>query len=136
MSTAEPVVLDTHVLLWWKADPDRLSPAAAGSLDAASKILVSPISCWEIAMLIAKGRVKLDRPVRVWLHDLLASPRLGLAELTASTAVAAAELVDLHGDPADRFIVATAETLRVPLVTKDRLIQDYASRRGRLRVVW
>ncbi len=54
----------------------------------------------------------------------------------ASTAVAAAGMSDLHGDPADRLIVATAETLRAPLVTKDRLIHDYARRGSALDVVW
>lgn len=136
MPTADRVLLDTHVLLWWKADPARLSATARGALDRAATILISPISCWEIGMLIEKGRVKLDRPTRVWIADVLAAARFELAELTASTAVAAAELVDLHGDPADRFIVATAETLHSPLVTKDRLIHEYARRGSALDVVW
>ncbi len=136
MPTADRVLLDTHVLLWWKADPARLSAAAAAQLGAASEILLSPVSCWEVAMLVAKGRVKLDRPTRVWVEDVLAPARMELANLSAEAAVAAAELPGFHGDPADRFIVATAEILRIPLVTKDRLIHIFAAGRAELRVVW
>lgn len=136
MPTADRILLDTHVLLWWKADSSRLSRTAAEHLRTASEILLSPVSCWEVAMLIAKGRVKLDRPTRVWVEDVLAPPKVELAELTAAVAVAAAELPEFHGDPADRFIVATAQALRVPLVTKDRLIHAYASDRAELNAVW
>lgn len=136
MPTAERILIDTHVLLWWKADPVRLSTGAVEHLDAASEILISPVTCWEVAMLISKGRVKLDRPTRVWVQDVLAPSEVGLAELTAATAVAAAELPGFHGDPADRFLVATAETLRVPLVTKDRMIHTFAADRTELTVLW
>jgi PIN domain nuclease of toxin-antitoxin system len=136
MPTADRVLLDTHVLLWWKADRSRLSAAAAEQLDGASQVLISPVSCWEVGMLIAKGRVQLDRPTRVWIEDVLAPARIGIAELTPSTAVAAAELHGFHGDPADRFIVATASAMRVPLVTKDRLIHAYAQESSELVVVW
>lgn len=136
MPTADRILLDTHVLLWWKADAARLSGAAARHLEAASEILISPVSCWEVAMLISKRRVKVDRPTRVWVQDVLAPPGVGLAELTAVTAVAAAELPGFHGDPADRFLVATAEALRVPLVTKDRLIHAFAAGRTELAVLW
>jgi PIN domain nuclease of toxin-antitoxin system len=87
-------------------------------------------------MLIAKGRVQLDRPTRVWVQDVLAAPRVGLAELTSTAAVAAGELPGFRGDPADRFLVATAVTLRVPLVTKDRLIHAFAADRPEFAVVW
>ena len=136
MPAADRVLIDTHVLLWWKADPGLLSTSATEHLDAASAILISPISCWEVAMLIAKGRVKLDRPTRVWVQDVLAPAQVELAELTATVAVAAAELPGFHGDPADRFLVATAEALRVPLVTKDRLIHTFAAERADLTAVW
>jgi PIN domain nuclease of toxin-antitoxin system len=136
MPTADRVLLDTHVLLWWKADPDRLSPAAVDAIAEAAEILLSPISCWEVAMLVEKKRVALDRPTQDWIADVLAGERLELAQLTASVAVAAAGLVNLHGDPADRFIVATAEALNAPLVTKDRLIHSYADGDSALRAVW
>lgn len=136
MPTADRVLLDTHVLLWWKADPDRLSPAASATLTTATSILLSPISCWEVAMLVEKKRVSLDRPTPQWVADVLAEERIALAGITPSIAVAAAGLVDMHGDPADRFIVATAEALNAPLVTKDRLIHSYADGDSALHAVW
>ncbi len=136
MPNAEQVLLDTHALLWWKAGSERLSDAAQEALAAAGGILVSPISAWEIAMLAAKNRIRLDRPVDEWIDDVLAADRVDPAPFTAPMAVAAAGLRDFHGDPADRFLVATSAALGVPLMTKDRLIQRYADDTRGIRVVW
>lgn len=65
-------LLDTHVLLWWQADGHRLSPTAARAIARAEAVLVSPISCWEVATLTTKGRVRLDRDVYAWVRDLFA----------------------------------------------------------------
>jgi len=136
MPTADRVLLDTHALLWWKAGAERLSATAARLIDTASEVLISPINCWEVAVLVGKDRVQLDRPVRTWVTDVLASDGVELAPLTASIAVAAAELSEFHGDPADRFLVATATTNRVPLVTKDRLIHAHADSTDGFEVIW
>lgn len=136
MPTADRILLDTHVLLRWKAGSGRLSAEAADHIRTAAELLVSPVSCWEVAMLTAIGRVQLDRPTWVWVEDVLAGTEVGLAELTASAAVAAAELPGFHGDPVDRFVVATAEALGVPLVTKDQLIHALRLDRADLRVIW
>lgn len=136
MPSADRVLLDTHAVLWWKAGGDRLSPTAARRLRSASRILISPISCWEIAMLVGKHRVRLDRPVPVWVADVLAADEVELAPLTPPIAVAAAQLVDFHGDPADRFLVATAAAEGVPLMSKDRLIRDHARASGGIEVLW
>lgn len=136
MPRGEPILLDTHVLLWWQAGSDRLSAVAHDRLAAAGSILVSPISCWEVGMLVTRGRVRLDRSTPAWTRDLLAADRVAVAELTASVAVAASELPGFHGDPADRFLYATARRRGVPLLTKDRLIHRYAEVDGAVRVIW
>ena len=136
MPTSEPALVDTHVLLWWQAASNRLSPAARRCLDAAATVLISPISCWEIAMLVAKGRVGLDRPVVRWVGDLLAADGLDVAELGVDAAVVAGQLDAFHGDPADRLIYASAATLGVPLITKDERIRWYASSRNDVDTVW
>ncbi len=136
MPNAERILLDTHALLWWKAGAERLSDVAQQSIDTAVAILVSPISAWEIAMLASKDRIRLDRPVGEWVDDVLAADRVDPAPFTAPMAVAAARLRDFHGDPADRFLVATSTALGVPLMTKDRLIHRYADETGGVRVVW
>jgi PIN domain nuclease of toxin-antitoxin system len=137
MATPErPVLLDTHALLWWKAGSGRLSDAAAGRIGRAPGVLISPISVWETAMLVQKNRVQLDRPVAAWVDDLLADDRIEPAALTATIAVAAAGLDDFHGDPADRFLVATARALGIAMVTKDPKIHDYAARTEGFDAVW
>lgn len=120
------IVLDTHALLWWHAKSDRLSAKALRAINDASVVIVSPISFWEIAMLVQKGRVALDRPTDIWVSDFQSTDRIEISQLTPAIAVAAAELRDLHGDPADRILVATANAHSVPLVTKDEKIHDHA----------
>lgn len=135
MPTAERVVLDTHVLLWWKADRRGLSAAARRRLEETPELLISPMTFWEVAMLVGKERVALDRPTAAWARDVLADSRVALVPVSPEIAIGAAELIDFHGDPVDRVLAATAEHLRCPILTKDRFIRDYA--RGRaLNAVW
>ena len=84
-------------------------------------------------MLVEHRRLDLDRPVLTWVKQAFALPRVTLLELTPERAVAAATLGDaLHGDPADRMIVATAISVRAPIVTKDRVIRQCAA----VRTIW
>ncbi len=136
MPAADAVLLDTHALLWWQAESDRLSRVALAAIRAADRVLVSPITCWEVAMLVGKGRVALDRPVEQWVSDLLAGSQVGAAELTPAVAVAAGQLDGFHGDPADRLIYATAAIRGVPLVTKDDRLRDFAAGRGDVEIRW
>jgi PIN domain nuclease of toxin-antitoxin system len=135
MPTAERVLLDTHVLLWWKADRRRLSAAARRQLDDAAEVLVSPMTFWEIAMLVDKQRIALDRPTATWSHDLLAEDRMALAPVSPDIAIAAGELNPFQGDPVDRILTATAVEIGVPLLTKDARIRSHA-KSSALRTVW
>jgi len=113
------IIADTHVWLWWVADRSKLSRAATRALSKADRIGVSPISAWEISMLVLRGRLRLDTEVRAWVLAALAADRIEVAPFTADVAVTAANLSALHPDPADRIIVATALENRAPLVTRD-----------------
>jgi PIN domain nuclease of toxin-antitoxin system len=136
MPRPDHVLLDTHALLWWQAGGERLSAAARTAIDGATTCFISPVSCWEVAMLVTKNRVGLDRPVGQWIHDLLAGPQVDLAELTAAAAVEAGTYRDMHGDPADRLLYATARALGVPMVTEDSAIHDFAAAHRGVPVVW
>ncbi|MDQ3989416.1 MAG: type II toxin-antitoxin system VapC family toxin [Actinomycetota bacterium] len=136
MPSAEPILLDTHAVLWWQAESDRLPTSARERIATAGTVLVSSISCWEIAMLVGKQRVRLDRPTAAWVCDLLATDGVDLAALTPRIAVTAAELHGFHGDPADRFLYATAQELNVPLLSKDRRLRDYAEPDRTVSVLW
>lgn len=124
------IVLDTHVWLWWTAQPDRLSQTARRAIEAAERIGVSTLSAWEVAMLTVRRRIELDRDVDIWVGQALARPRVEPLPPTASIAVAAG-LLDASafpGDPIDRLIYATALATRGTLVTRDRAIRDYDPR--------
>ena len=131
-------LLDTHVLLWWLSGGTRLSPAAAAAIASADRVLVSPISCWEIGMLARAGRIRLDRPIASWIARVFEDRRSAIAQLTPEAAGWAGALDDprFPGDPADRLIYATALEHRVPLVTKDERLRDYAAIAGEVAVVW
>lgn len=127
------IVIDTHVWIWWASDPDRLSPAARERIDAAAEVGVCAISCWEVAMLVAKGRLRLDRDVLVWIRHALRLPKVVLLPLDPAIAVAATRLsAAVPLDPADRMIVATARTLDAELVTRDEALRAAPD----VRAVW
>jgi PIN domain nuclease of toxin-antitoxin system len=121
-------VLDTHVLLWWLADRERLSRAQRRALLRASPdgpLLVSDISLWEVAMLHELGRIELDLPLRDWLERAVAPPLVRRHAITPAIAAEVAALPpSFPRDPADRILVATARILGSTLITSDRRILD------------
>ena len=90
-------------------------------------MLVSPISAWEIGLLVAKSRLTLALEPQLWFDTFLTRPGVRLTPLTVTAAIASAFLpAPFHADPADRLLVATARELRVPLVTRDARILAFA----------
>lgn len=126
------IVLDTHAWLWWVASPSRLSRRVRTVIEEADRIGLATISCWELAMLVARGRIGLDRDVGVWVSQALAHDRLEELPLTTRIAVDAALLSpSFPGDPADRIIYATARAHDAVLITKDKALRAF-DRRGTL----
>jgi PIN domain nuclease of toxin-antitoxin system len=120
------ILLDTATWIWRASDPERLSPRARRAIDQADGALVSAISVWEVAMLVAKRRIQLDRPVERWVDIALALPGIQLAPLEPAIAVRSTKLPgEFHPDPADRIIVATALENSVPILTPDERIRSY-----------
>lgn len=123
------VLLDTHVLVWLALGDGRLRPSARRRIEDAAQeqaLWVSAITPWEIGMLVAKGRLVLDRDVMDWLQAVLALPGIRLAPLEPALAVASTRLPgEMHGDPADRLIVATARRLGATLITADVALLTY-----------
>jgi PIN domain nuclease of toxin-antitoxin system len=123
------IVLDTHAWLWWLAAPERLSGAARQAIDQAPSIGVSTLSAWEIATLVARGRMSLDRDVSLWVRQGLAGARVESLAPSAEVAVAAG-LLDARsfpGDPVDRLIYATARSAGATLITRDEAIRAFDS---------
>lgn len=132
------VLLDTHVILWWQAGGERLSPAAARAIERAGRVLISPLSCWEITTLERQGKIGLDRDPLEWTEALFRTPRVESATLTPTAAAWAGALDGdrFHGDPIDRLLCATAMDLRVPLVTKDARLAAFARTERTVEVIW
>lgn len=136
MPSPDRILLDTHALLWWQAGSDRLSRTAQRAIHEAMIVGVSPISIFEVGLLVAKGRVALDRPLATWAVNLIADSSIDVIDITVDVAVIASALDEFHGDPADRMLYASALVSGRPLVTKDARIRRYAERVGDLKVVW
>jgi PIN domain nuclease of toxin-antitoxin system len=123
------IVLDTHAWVWWVASPGQLSRRARQEIEAAMErevVYVSSISSWEVALLVRKGRLELAIQVEEWIARCEALPWLQFVPLDNRIALRSNRLPgELHGDPADRIIIATALTLGSPLVSKDRKIREY-----------
>lgn len=125
------ILLDTHAWVWWAAEPEKLSPRARQLIAESAELGVSAISCWEVAMLVAKRRLELDRDVLQWLRQALALPQCTLLPLTPEIAVASSRLpAGFQGDPADRIIVATGLHHRSPLMSKDKRILSFKPANG------
>jgi PIN domain nuclease of toxin-antitoxin system len=123
------IVLDTHAWIWFISNPDLLSKRAKKAVNAAVKdksLLISSISAWEIALLVAKKRIKLTLDVTDWIAKSESLPFIQFLPVTNSIAVKSVNLpLPLHPDPADRIIIATALSVGAPLVTKDKKLLDY-----------
>lgn len=131
------IVLDTHVLLWWAAgEKAQFSVAASEAIEAAlngGRIMVSSISAWELAMLVAKGRVALSMDISEWLSVVSQIEAVSFVPVDNEIAVKSTELPgEFHKDPADRIIVATARKFAVPLITLDEKIRAYPH----VRTIW
>ena len=113
------VLLDTHVLHWWSAEPDRLSPTATQMIRGADELAVSAITWFELAWLAKNERINVAIPIRSWLELLSDQVRtFGVNPAIADSAVTLPS--KFPGDPADRLIYATAIEHGLALVTKDK----------------
>jgi PIN domain nuclease of toxin-antitoxin system len=125
-----PLLLDTHVLVWSMGDGPKLGSTAKEAIRLAyreERARISTITPWEIALLVSKNRLNLGKDVLDWIHEALALPGVQLAPLEPEIAVASTRLPwEMHPDPADRILVATARHLGATLVTADRALLDLA----------
>ena len=124
------ILLDTHVLLWLLEDDPRLGAGAKAEVEKNRRVDgvgVSAITPWEVAMLVAKGRLHLNLEVGIWLDRALSLPGVDLLAIEPAIAVDSVRLPGVfHADPADRLIVATARHWPATLMTADRAILQYA----------
>lgn len=122
------IVLDTHIVIWDALQPERLSEPARQAIAQANQTdgsLLCDISLWEIAMLMQKGRLKVDTDPLSLINLLLQANRLRVQPITPAIAAQSARLPDsVNKDPADRLIVATALVEQAVLVTADENLRQ------------
>lgn len=129
------VLLDTCAVIWLATGASMADGALAAITEAATAdaLYVSPVSAWEIGML---SRPKAGRPEIVqflpdpksWFRRFTSAPGIREAGFTPEIAIDASWLPgELHGDPADRLLIATARTLGCPIVTRDHKIIAYGA---------
>lgn len=134
----DALLIDTCAAIWLAAG-DRVSEAATGALDDAADhdvpLYVSPITAWEIGMLVSKDRLKTLVPPDRWFDQFLKSSGVRLAAMPPRLLIASNFLPGKPpNDPADRIIAATARDLGAILITRDRLLLEYG-RQGHVRAI-
>ena len=122
------ILLDTHAVIWWQCEPSPLPRGPLERIESADRLVISAVTCWEVATLVARHRVALDRPFSEWLAALRADPRIHVQPLSPDAAILAAELdaAGFHSDPADRLLYASALTLDAPFMTRDQRMHEFA----------
>jgi PIN domain nuclease of toxin-antitoxin system len=123
----EVILLDTHAAIWLITDDSRLGPKSRAMIESAvddDTLFVSAISFWELAFLAARRSI---RPTRSPADQRMRVLDAGVQELpiTGEIAIRAVELNNLPGDPADRFIMATAIMHGAMLVTADNALLNW-----------
>ena len=141
MPDREPrlLLLDTHVWIWVvegvAAELARPAVARIERASVAGAIRVAAISVWEVAMLEARGRLRLALEIDEWVRQALTAPGTQLVPHLPEIAIDSARLPgDPEGDPADRILIATARRIGASLVTRDERVLAYG-RSGHLSVV-
>lgn len=132
------LLLDTCAIIWIALN-EPIKPEAKAAINDAfaadERVRVSPISAWELGLLSSKGRLPTSRPPLSMFGEVIASQGVRVEALSPEVLIESSFLPgELHSDPVDRILVATARALDLTLVTRDRAILDYAMR-GHVRAL-
>jgi len=130
------VVLDTCAIIYDAFEPNRLGKAAKQAINKAEKsqtLICSDISLWEIAMLVSKDRINPGTDYLGFINTALAARGIKVEPISPEIADVAVSLPSgINADPADRIILATAQTLCATLVTCDQNLVDC----GLVKTIW
>ena len=119
------MILDTCALLWLACGSKKLSRSTLKEINGSSAVYVSAISGFEIALKVARGKLRLPHPPQEWFEKVIEHHGLTVLPLELKVCIAAAQLAPLHDDPCDRFIVATAKLNDLSVVTADAQFEKY-----------
>ena len=133
MSGTPPVVessraylLDSHAVLWWWFDPDRLSGAVRSLLsDAENQVLVSAASVWELSLKHHQGKLPELASAIADLPGLLQADGFEALPISLAHGIRAGGYSQPHRDPFDRMLAAQAELDRLVLLTADPQLSTF-----------
>jgi PIN domain nuclease of toxin-antitoxin system len=123
------IVLDTHALLWWALDPEKLSPRGRTLVERMEHEggFASAISIWELGIKVQRGKLELPIAIEEFARRLERGGVVELLPVDTNTWLRSLSLPWAHTDPADRVIAATALLRGLPLLTKDEAIHAFAA---------
>lgn len=116
------VLLDTHIWYRWQSGND-LPARILNHIATADDLVISATSCWEMAQLVKRNRIRLSMPFENWVE--LATMNVGILPIGKEIAILSEELPFHHKDPADRFIIATSVFYQIPIISLDTVFPKY-----------
>lgn len=126
------ILLDTCAFLWLATETNRISAKAKELFaDPDNEVFLSTVSCWEIAVKHAAGKLKLPEPPLKLVPAWREIYGLGTLPLDEESALHAGRLPRLHADPFDRMLICQSITQSMPILTPDELIAQYP-----IRTIW
>jgi PIN domain nuclease of toxin-antitoxin system len=118
-----PLLLDTHVLIWWLENSNRLSAHARTQIVSAVDVYVSSASLWELVIKIGARKIRMDLN---FLFSEIVRHRFQHLPISFQHAAQVLQLPPIHKDPFDRMLVAQAVSESLRLLTADRLLASYS----------
>jgi PIN domain nuclease of toxin-antitoxin system len=127
------IILDTHIWVNWILQGNAgLADSIMAAINMQPSVAVSAISCFEVALLVKQRRLELPVPVDEWLAEALSPSGIECLPVTCEISRLSVSLQDIHKDPADRIIIATAIIHDAHLASIDTVFPSYPELRGRL----
>jgi len=129
LSNQSHLLLDTHALLWWLAEPSRLSPSAHAAIaETANQVFVSAATGWELATKVRLGKLEIAEQLLSNLPQLLADQGFEVLSIQLRHGLRAGGYPQPHRDPFDRLLAAQAELESLTLVSIDSALQAFPCR--------
>jgi PIN domain nuclease of toxin-antitoxin system len=129
----EMIVLDSHIWFWWiNLEHQRFSADCRTQIEQADRVCVSPVSCYELALAHRRGRLQLPCEPADWFADALEPAGIEILQVTLGISLRAVNLTEIHRDPFDRLIIATALEYGARLASVDGLFARYPEVRDQL----
>ena len=124
------ILLDTHAFLWWVTDDPKLGRRVRRQIQAAKNpCFLSVASCWEMAIKISLGKLRLPEPIEKFVPDQLAANGIDLLPIEFLDAASVTKLDRHHGDPFDRLIISQALRSDLVVASADRVFAKYGVKR-------